>query len=215
MVRARPGRRFVEVAEHFGANGYVHSICSEDWTPALRSISEIHALWAYPSPWPACADAPEPWREAPAQGCDNCGETDCELLVELLGEDDQTAPACPDALYADLDARDTDKYRQGAHTYRVLASDGTIVKAMACPIPELAVPRKCDEAAAVVDQRKVGWFYCEEEGENFDDACADGEDNDGDGAVDCADDECTPCPVCGGDGVECETGCRYGTGGSR
>ena len=38
---ARPGRRFVETAEQFGAQGYVYSICNEDWTPAMDNIVQM------------------------------------------------------------------------------------------------------------------------------------------------------------------------------
>jgi len=41
LTKARPGRRFVELAQDFGENGYVFSICNEDWSPAMRGIAEI------------------------------------------------------------------------------------------------------------------------------------------------------------------------------
>jgi hypothetical protein len=46
---ARPGRRFVEVARSFGANGHVSSICNEDWTPAMIDIAEMIAQVLAPS----------------------------------------------------------------------------------------------------------------------------------------------------------------------
>jgi hypothetical protein len=36
-----PGRRFVELATEFGANGYVYSICNADWTPAFDAIGAM------------------------------------------------------------------------------------------------------------------------------------------------------------------------------
>jgi hypothetical protein len=36
-----PARRFVELATEFGANGYVYSICNEDWTPAFAALGEM------------------------------------------------------------------------------------------------------------------------------------------------------------------------------
>jgi hypothetical protein len=38
VTAARPGRRFVKVAESFGANGFVYSICNEDWSPLFNWI---------------------------------------------------------------------------------------------------------------------------------------------------------------------------------
>jgi hypothetical protein len=35
---ASPGRRFVQVAKGFGENGAVHSICADDYTPALDHV---------------------------------------------------------------------------------------------------------------------------------------------------------------------------------
>jgi hypothetical protein len=43
--KANPGRRFLQVADGFGANGIVHSICATDYTPALdRIVDRIAAL---------------------------------------------------------------------------------------------------------------------------------------------------------------------------
>jgi hypothetical protein len=63
----------------------------------------------------------------------------------------------------------------------------------------------------------VGWYYCEKDGEGFDDACDDGIDNDGIDGIDCEDPKCWDCTVCQGKcencegtGVDCEDGCRYG-----
>jgi len=36
---AVPGRRFVELAQKFGENGYIYSICNEDWSPAMKDIA--------------------------------------------------------------------------------------------------------------------------------------------------------------------------------
>jgi len=36
-----PGIRFVELATEFGTNGYVYSICNEDWTPAFVALGEM------------------------------------------------------------------------------------------------------------------------------------------------------------------------------
>lgn len=41
VTLARPGRRYVEVAQSFGQNSYVYSICNKDWSPAMRDIAEM------------------------------------------------------------------------------------------------------------------------------------------------------------------------------
>jgi hypothetical protein len=38
-----PGRRFVELANDFGANGYVYSICNADWSPAFDALGAMIA----------------------------------------------------------------------------------------------------------------------------------------------------------------------------
>jgi hypothetical protein len=38
VTMARPGRRFVQIAEAFGSQGYVYSICNADWSPAMERI---------------------------------------------------------------------------------------------------------------------------------------------------------------------------------
>ena len=41
VVKARPGRRYVELAERFGDQGYVYSICNEDWGEAVEDLAEM------------------------------------------------------------------------------------------------------------------------------------------------------------------------------
>ena len=70
-----------------------------------------------------------------------------------------------------------------------------------------------------MDQSTVGWYYCENPGERTVDACSDGVDNDddsgngvlGDAAdlVDCDDTDCADCINCGGNGANCDLGCKY------
>jgi hypothetical protein len=40
---AWPGVRYVELASDFGANGYVYSICNEDWSPAFDALGAMIA----------------------------------------------------------------------------------------------------------------------------------------------------------------------------
>jgi hypothetical protein len=41
--KPRPGRRFVELAQELGENGYVFSICNDDWDPAMKGIAAMIA----------------------------------------------------------------------------------------------------------------------------------------------------------------------------
>lgn len=41
---AHPGRRYVEVAQDFGQNGYVYSICNADWSPTMKHIADSIAV---------------------------------------------------------------------------------------------------------------------------------------------------------------------------
>ncbi|MCP4679992.1 MAG: hypothetical protein GY854_31770 [Deltaproteobacteria bacterium] len=43
VTNARPGRRYVDLAEQWGSSGYVYSICNADWTPAMNDIAEMIA----------------------------------------------------------------------------------------------------------------------------------------------------------------------------
>ena len=40
---ARPGRRYVRVAQSFDSNGYVYSYCNKDWSPAMKEIARMIA----------------------------------------------------------------------------------------------------------------------------------------------------------------------------
>jgi hypothetical protein len=43
VTKARPGRRFVALAQSFQSGGYIYSICNEDWTPAMADLAAIIA----------------------------------------------------------------------------------------------------------------------------------------------------------------------------
>jgi hypothetical protein len=86
-----------------------------------------------------------------------------------------------------------------------------------CPLPRLEAPANCAEAelAFPPDSTEVGWYFCEDSRENYPDACNPsgewaGIDEDGDGQTDCDDEECQPCPNCGGNGDGCAESCKYG-----
>ena len=41
VTAAYPGMRFVNLAQLFGDNGYIYSICNEDWTPIMTEMGEV------------------------------------------------------------------------------------------------------------------------------------------------------------------------------
>jgi hypothetical protein len=43
VTSARPGRRYVKLAQAFGCAGYIYSICNDDWAPAMSEIARIIA----------------------------------------------------------------------------------------------------------------------------------------------------------------------------
>ncbi|MCP4603130.1 MAG: hypothetical protein GY847_21885 [Proteobacteria bacterium] len=43
ITSARPGRRYVQVAQEFASSGYVYSICNADWSPAMKELSKMIA----------------------------------------------------------------------------------------------------------------------------------------------------------------------------
>jgi hypothetical protein len=72
---ATPARRLVQLAARFGRSAVVHSICEEDWLPALGSLTETiaHSLGA------VCL--PRPLSRSPE------GLTSCRLVWELQPPD--------------------------------------------------------------------------------------------------------------------------------
>ncbi len=43
ITSARPGRRYVEVAQSFGKSGYIYSICNQDWNPPMNKLAVMIA----------------------------------------------------------------------------------------------------------------------------------------------------------------------------
>jgi hypothetical protein len=41
VTEARPGRRYVKLAQEFGCAGYVYSICNDDWSQAMTEIARM------------------------------------------------------------------------------------------------------------------------------------------------------------------------------
>jgi hypothetical protein len=41
VTKARPGRRYVELASSFGKMGYISSICNQDWEAVMEAIAKL------------------------------------------------------------------------------------------------------------------------------------------------------------------------------
>lgn len=195
ITEARPGRRFVAVAQEFQQNSFVYSICNADWSPAMRSIAEIIAknisstCWSKKLEWTQSIKQPT---SADGTPCTNCGTAECDVVVRIpLGVNDPQV--CPPEYYDDLTS-DAEKqaYLDRSVVEPITGTGGQITQYnLFCPLPKLSTPKKCTEARTWVDADIVGWYYCEETSEDFANACGDGKDNDGDGMIDGADDSCT------------------------
>ena len=220
ITSARPGRRYVQVAEDFGANAYIYSICNPDWSPAMKNIAAIIARQISATCYPKKLE----WKELTAKqknaiGCPECGKAQCDVVVEIeLGEKEKAE--CPDNLYAGISAQEKKTYVDRKEVIEVGSGSSTKDRKIRCPLPKLPAPRNCEPKGDAMGANEfikknypdaVGWYYCENEGEYFVDACDDKADNDQDGLADCLDEECKDCVHCGGAGTTCtQEKCRYG-----
>ncbi len=200
VTSARPGRRYVKVAESFGVNGYVHSICNRDWSPVLREIAKIfagHGSTCYPKhlDWSLLSE-----KRQEELDCPDCGVSECSVVVTFkYGEDEgQTCPA-----EFGVDPRDVFKEHEEDNNGEII---GILLN---CPLPKLPAEFDCERARAryPMDGEVLGWFYCEDRNEDFDETCADRVDNDGLDGVDCDDAKCAKC--CTEGKVGCRTSCKY------
>jgi hypothetical protein len=184
ITRARPGRRYVELAERFDELGYAYSICREDWSPAMEDIARLIAENLAGT----CYPKPLDWDPATRRA-------KCDVVAEFVD-----AEQCP------FEVAD------GAEVLEEHWTDGDGVErtTIFCPLPQLAVDKQCSADQDQALAGEFGWYYCENMTvENFDEACGDNLDNDGDGLLNCDDPECESCPTCGGNGVDCEKTCKY------
>jgi len=189
FTEARPGRRYVQVAQDFQENSYVYSICNEDWSPAMKSIAEIIAKQISSS----CYAKKLEWTQLPADKqpmlnngsqCTNCGEAECDVVVRIQrGVTD--SEDCPAGYYKDLTDAEAQVYLNKKVVEPVTSANGQVtLKNIWCPLPKLPTPRACSQARTAVNDKNVGWYYCEETSEDFYNACRDGNDNDGNGYID-------------------------------
>jgi hypothetical protein len=193
VTKARPGRRFVSLAQQFDNMGYVYSICNADWSPAMMDIAKLIAENLAGT----CYPKPLDWDPASKQA-------KCDVVVQYdFGSEDEAV--CPAVFEAEeplveewVDADDVTQYR------------------VYCPLPRLTAEKECkknDFSPGSPLMSQFGWYYCENaedlDAENFNEACNDGLDNDNNGSADCDDPGCEPCAVCGGNGMGCAKTCKY------
>jgi hypothetical protein len=184
ITKARPGRRYVQLAAEFQNLGYMYSICRADWSPAMEDIAQLIAENLAGT----CYPKPLDWDPATRQA-------KCDVVAEYVDQD-----SCPFEIPA------------GKEVVEEKWTDGEDVEhsRIFCPLPQLAADRSCGAAQDEALASEFGWYYCENMvEENFDEACSDNLDNDDDGLLNCEDPECKACTVCGGSGVECKKTCKY------
>lgn len=219
VTEAKPGRRYVELAQQFGSNSYVYSICNEDWSPAMETIAEIIAkqmgssCYSKQLDWSQLSSGEQP--ESCTSNGYKCGEAECDVMVRRqmgINEDD----TCPAAYYTSVTQEEAAAYEDKKVVENVVGTSGEVtLKNVYCPLPRIATPRDCDDARKYISllnstSTQVGWYYCEKDGENFLNACEDGNDNDNDGLIDDEDPDCADC-VADPNGSDCDSSsCSYG-----
>jgi len=186
VTKARPGRRYVELAQEFKNMGYMYSICRANWSPAMEDIAKLIAENLAGT----CYPKPLDWDPATKTA-------KCDVVVEYVDEE-----KCPAA----FDIEDEDEVVSEEWTDADEVEHTTIY----CPLPKLEANRECSDEQDDDLADDFGWYYCENmNAENFNEACDDNLDNDGDGDVNCDDEDCLACTVCGGTGVGCAKTCKY------
>ncbi|MDD5306501.1 MAG: hypothetical protein PHU25_04190 [Deltaproteobacteria bacterium] len=196
VTKARPGRRYVELAtanppDGFGSMSYIYSICNADWSPAMEDIAKLIAATLVGT----CYEKPLDWDPATKTA-------KCDVVAEfILGQDKGVTPtSCPwKATPTTQKITNETTGREETHVF--------------CPLPKL--PAALDCAQANVSQDAKGWYYCQDATEGSENACQDGQDNDDDGLVDCDDPECLDCKqACGkvnpqATGKDCLASCKF------
>ncbi len=211
VAEATPGRRFVKVAQQFGSEGYVHSICDPDWNSAFETIADR---------FDTCFCGGDCFWSQLRWDPENKTVSECQLLAKYAFV--EPGRQCPEAFRrefyeegGDVKSRQmsSEKYESSVMRQVVSADDGTQYEEVYCPIPQIPVDIDCEVAhktAATLEgvyPGAFGWYYCEGRGEDYVIACRDGEDNDGDGRVDDEDPDCAGCVA--GDEQKCPWECQY------
>ncbi len=183
-IRATPARRTTTLVSNFGTLGFQWSICNPDWTDYGAQLGrQVAASLAH-----FCFNRRLMWDASTST-------SSCNAVLQFSGD------GCPEGF-------------AWAGQQQVGDADHPVT---ACVLPKIPVPFECADMSEV-DRRALmdngfGWFYCENGGEDYLDACCDGQDNDQDGKVDMEDEGCAACGNCNADGlndyVRCPTDCRY------
>jgi hypothetical protein len=184
VTKARPGRRYVEVAQEFQNMGYMYSICRPNWSPAMEDIAQLIAENLAGT----CYPKPLDWDPARKKA-------KCDVVVQYDDVED-----CPFDI------------AEGKEVIEEEWVDGEDVEhtRIFCPLPQLEAERDCSTDQDVDLADDFGWYYCENmSAENFNEACDDSLDNDGDGLMNCDDPDCKVCTICDGSGVGCAKTCKY------
>jgi hypothetical protein len=216
LTQARPGQRYVKVAESFGNNGYVFSICNPDWSPAMSQIAGLIARQLEPECFPKKLE----WKPLTSAettlypGCADCGFALCDAVMErFVGFEVNEADYCPASLYANLPPSEQQRYQSMITSTNSVQRGDVTGRVVTCPIPKLPSPIDCDAAEVDTPSRYAnlaGWYYCQSSSYDASvNSCADGVDNDNNTVSDCDDPDCKSCNVCGGAETECREGCAY------
>jgi hypothetical protein len=196
-----PGRRYVELAELFGARGYIHSICSTNYGPVSDHIQDIVRTDVN---FKRCygRDGLLELEDASYAGCPDCVWPVCDLFIEIvLASGQDTEAQCPTELTESPDFLFEE----------VIRSQSQSPPTLLCPVPKLRVPeyQSCEGTFNNSISKRVGWYSCQHiqitEAERSEIICSDGIDNDGNGLTDCGDGNCSACVKCAGQG--CSLGC--------
>lgn len=153
---ATPGRRLMDTARQLGRNGFMYSICSNNWSTQFATMGKTIAAKTDP----LCLPKGLPWSLVD-NSCIACGQVTqaCDLFLEL---NKQKNPMCPAALYEGLDRNLSAEIVVRIHEGE--GQDG--LPALFCPVPKLSTPIECAGSdKSVVWESHTGWVFCFEDGE--------------------------------------------------
>lgn len=160
-TEARPGRRYVKVAQEFGDAGYVYSICNPDWSPAMNAFA---SMIEERMPGACYASALDWDPEAQVARCDVVVQLDAGLAAE----------DCPSTIveaWCQASGGTAEDYRSAVLASSQQDSEGALL--VGCPLPKIPTPLDCAAANEVLAQAqgRIGWYYCENSNPTEPDAC--------------------------------------------
>jgi hypothetical protein len=201
---AYPGRRFIETASLFKDRGYIQSICESSFLPMVDYLkTTIGDTMSKGQCLLSDALETEPAEDA----CPSCVQSRCEMYVEIVRVGDTVNDhTCPKELVFG------DDYLSKAAIQKNYDGDKLTSVRLFCPVEKMPAPLACIQTdREAIGIKKAGWMYCENSStqENSEYACIDGIDDDADGVIDCGDEDCSKCMMCGAFGSTCDLGCKY------